>query len=153
MNLKNWHFNYGEHKISNLLDNINKPINIAKLSSKQIKEFSDEDLVAILTGEKNIGGMLPLPLQSILTNELLTRSIKASSTPHWTTKAGFWVTVIAAFAACIAAYPVIFQPQEQQPVVEVSKTDKSMIFSHNKGANSQQLLLHSPPTQVSKPEK
>lgn len=97
-------------KISELTKGIEYPqqIPMANLTLDQIKKLKDEEIISILTGEKDVGGMLPIALQSTLTNELITRAIKAASKPHWTSKVGFWVSVVAALAACIAAFPILF---------------------------------------------
>ncbi|KAF0216567.1 MAG: hypothetical protein FD174_3661 [Geobacteraceae bacterium] len=60
-------------------------LKVAELSVAQIKEMKDEEIISVLTGEKGIGGVLPLSLQQALTNELLTRTIHKASKPHWTT--------------------------------------------------------------------
>jgi hypothetical protein len=52
----------------------------------------------------------------IISTEINTRLLKALKEPHWSTTPLFWVYVVAAVAACIAAYPVLFPAQAPQSV-------------------------------------
>jgi len=42
--------------------------------------------------------------------------------PHWSVTPLFWVSVLAAVAACIAAYPVLFPSQAQKSASPVPPT-------------------------------
>ena len=43
----------------------------------------------------------------LIKDELLERHLKSIKKPHWTITPVFWVSVVAALAACIAAVPVV----------------------------------------------
>lgn len=71
-----------------------------------------------LVGESKHEGIVPLQLQQIITSELFRRNLERTSKPHWSVTPSFWLLIIGTFAACIAAYLVVFPPpQAQQPVV------------------------------------
>jgi len=119
----------------------------ASFSSEEIKAMTDEDIKAILTGEKEIDGVLPITLQIALSNELTTRAIKKASKPHWSLPYGFAVAVIAMVAACVAAYPIIFPPRSSQSSTEVQKSDlpaqsvqRPVSSSHKQSQNLQPKL-------------
>jgi hypothetical protein len=130
-------------------------LKVAELSAAQIKGMKNEEIISTLTGEKDVGGMLPLALQQALTNELLTRTIKSSSKPHWSVTYNFWATVIAAIASCAAVYLAIFPPRSSQPAPEVRKTVQQVPAVQSVASSSRMQLLHTQPklssTQRKKP--
>src|SRR5258708_15947811 len=80
--------------------------------------MSDAELHAILSGESKHQGMVSLPLQQLISAELLARGLEKIKVLHWSVTPSFWLLLISAVAACIAAYPVLFPPpQAQQSVV------------------------------------
>lgn len=128
-------------------------IKAANLSSSEIKAMTDDEIIAILTGEKNVNGILPLATQKVLTNELLTRSIKRASKPHWTIPVGFWIAVIAMIAACIAAYPVLFPAQASRAALEAPKPVQTIQPAQNKPSNLQQQSIDSQAIPKNKQQK
>jgi hypothetical protein len=77
-----------------------------------MKTKTNEELEAIIEKQPDA-----FTLQEAIT-ELNFRHLKALKVPHWTATWGFWVTLVAAVAACIAAYPIVeswfFTAQTQQ---------------------------------------
>ena len=63
--------------------------------------------------------------REIVSTEINARLLKVAATPHWSLTPLFWVSVVAAVAACIAAYPVVFPSQERKlaPVVPQTQND------------------------------
>jgi len=82
-------------------------LNPLKLTSKEIKALTDEDLFALLNGEK-YKGIIPLPIMQSISNELLIRQIEKSSKPHWTVTPTFIVSCIAAIASIISIVLTIY---------------------------------------------
>ena len=85
----------------------------ADISIAKIKESSDEELLALLNGESNIRGIIPIPTQSAITNELLRRTIQKSTKPHWSVAPSFILLVLGTIAAFVAAYASLFPAQSQ----------------------------------------
>lgn len=52
--------------------------------------------------------------RELRTNALILKKLSAIERPHWSLAPLFWVSVVAAVAACIAAYPVLFSSQAPQ---------------------------------------
>lgn len=77
-------------------------IKVAEISAADIKTMNDGDIIAILTGEKTMGGIIPLATQKVLTNELLTRTIKTASKPHWSVIPSFWLLVTTVVLTALA---------------------------------------------------
>lgn len=126
-------------------------IEVADISAADIKTMSNDDLAAILSGDKNMGGIVPLPVQQAITTELLVRSIHRGSKPHWSVIPLFLVSVVAAVAACIAAYPVLFPAQQSSVVIAPSK----QIVQHGSGtlSNSQPQSQRSVPALANTPKR
>ena len=61
------------------------------LTSKEIKSKTDDELVAILSGEHQPDKALSLPTQSLITTELISRAVNKSNKPHWTVIPAFWM--------------------------------------------------------------
>ena len=82
--------------------------------------------------------------REIITNELHRRLLKSLKEPHWTLTPAFWISLVAAVAACIAAIPVVkdwFSPPEplRAPVDQQAKseTPKSPLPSPSSPAEQQ----------------
>lgn len=119
-------------------------IKIVSLSVEEVKAMSDVDLLALLSGERKPEGMIPLPVQQVITSELLTRSISRGSRPHWSVTPSFWLLIIGTSAACIAAYPVIFSPPQPQQSFAVAVSPEKIIQpSASMPSSSQQQLSRS----------
>lgn len=93
----------------------------AKISTSQIKVMTDEEIKAILTGEKAVNGILSIALQNALTIELSERAIKKASKPHWSVVPSLIIGFTAMVAAGIAAYFAVY-PRSPQPASEVQKS-------------------------------
>lgn len=67
-----------------------------------------------------------------ITREIEILSLQIESEHHWSATPGFWVSFVAMIAACIAAYPIVFEYVNKQ-IVQEQQTD----IPHNKkGARS-----------------
>ncbi len=90
-------------------------IKFAEISSSDIKAMKDDEIVQILTGEKDMCGMLDLGTRQVLTNELMARTIKQASQPHWSVKPSFWLLVITVILTALTLLATIFSlPQVQK---------------------------------------
>ena len=102
-------------------------------SPAEILEMSIEQLEARLKK-----GFLDVREREMITNALVLKKLDRIRDPHWTLTPAFWVAVVAALAACIAAYPVLFPsqtPQSARPVPPVpAANDASQKQSHNSGS-------------------
>jgi hypothetical protein len=126
-------------------------INFAEITSDDIKAMQDEEIIQILTGEKDMGGAIDLGTRQVLTNELMTRSIKRASKPHWSVMPSFWLlvatVVLTALAIVVAGLPQVqklltpekpaYQPI--QPVISMpSNLQQQKTDSQPKSTNQQQ---------------
>jgi len=116
-------------------------LKVAELSVAQIKAMSNEEIKAILTGEKAVNGMLSVATQNALTIELSERAIEKASKPHWSTTYNFWTTVVAALASCAAVYLAIY-PRPSQSFPEVQKSVLPAQSVQHPVSSSRKLLLH-----------
>jgi len=111
------------------------------LTSKEIKSKTDNELVAILSGESYPDKALSLPTQSLIATELISRSVNKSNKPHWTTflmlAAGIFATVFSGIGAWTQIQKWLSQPTQSEPL------------NHHEG-NSQQ--LHVPPETAPQPQ-
>jgi hypothetical protein len=83
--------------------------NTSNTSIKDIEQMSNEEL-RLLAQETSD------PSIALATfREMNIRDLKQLSKPHWSVTPLFWISVVAAVAACIAAYPVLFPSQSSQP--------------------------------------
>ena len=126
------------------------PLKHADLSISQIKEMSDDRLLALLNGESEIDGFLSLSTQNAITSELSARAIHKAARPHWSVIPLFVVSVVAMAASCIAAYPVLFPPA-QSPAAVVAPPTQPVPLAKSTSANSLQPLPSSLPVQPRKP--
>lgn len=87
------------------------------LTADEIKSKTDDELVKILSGESHSDKALSLSTQSLITTELISRSVNKASKPHWTITPSFIVIVVAMVFSGIAAWPVIQEwlSQKSQP--------------------------------------
>lgn len=60
-----------------------------------------------------------------ITAEIHALALQLKPEPHWSTTPGFWVAVVAMVAACVAAYPVLFQSKPNAVSVPQSQNDSS----------------------------
>ncbi len=107
-------------------------IEVAEITAADIKAMKDDEIIQILTGEKDMGAMIDLGTRQVLTNELMTRTIKQASKPHWSVMPSFWLlvaTVVLTALALVVAFVGLPQVQKllnpekpfyqsTQPVVE-----------------------------------
>jgi len=106
---------------------------------QRVRSASAEELDKMLmSAEFNDTGRL------IILQELTKRAV---DTQHWSVTPMFWVSVIAAVAACIAAYFSIY-PQTQFEISSVLYPQ-----AHTESSTSPQRLQSSPPGQQSEVRK
>lgn len=84
-------------------------IDFLALTSKDIKSKTDDELVAILSGESYPDKCLSSSTISLINSELISRAINKASKPHWSLKYAFWIAVITALLTGISAWPGIQQ--------------------------------------------
>jgi hypothetical protein len=85
------------------------------LTVDQVKSMSDADLLKILSGESELDGTMSMPVQQLITSELLSRGIAKGSKPQWSVVPSFWLLVLTAILAFVAAVAaVISLPQAQR---------------------------------------
>lgn len=77
------------------------------LTVAQIKAMPDSELLSILSGESEHQGIITLPLQQLITSELLARTLANTSKPHWSVVPSFWLLVAATILALIAAVAAV----------------------------------------------
>lgn len=83
-------------------------IEFITFTSKEIKRMNDNELLAILSGESNPDKHLSHSTRTLVTTELITRSInKASRKTHWTTIPTFLIAVILLLFSGIDIWPKI----------------------------------------------
>jgi hypothetical protein len=137
--------NLGDIKISKskLLGDIEMPKapNAAKISSSEIKTMKDEEIKAILTGEKAVNGILSVALQNALTIELSERAIKKASKPHWSIIPSLLIGFVAMVAAGIAAYFAVY-PRSPQASPEVQKSVLPVQSVQHPVSSSRKQLVH-----------
>lgn len=84
------------------------------LTADQIKALPDAELLRVLSGEYGGGAIVPAPLQQLVAAELHTRALAAASKPHWSVVPAFWLLVVTAILALVAAgAAVLALPQVQ----------------------------------------
>lgn len=83
------------------------------LTVSQIKAMSDAELLSILSGEsEHHQGIVSMPLQQLITSELLSRTLAKTSKPHWSVVPSFWLLIATTVLAIIAtAATVLALPQ------------------------------------------
>lgn len=86
------------------------------LTSKDINSKTDDELVAILSGESYPDKCLSSSTISLINTQLISRAVNKASNPHWSLTPTFWFIVITTVLTGIAAWPVIQQwlPQKIQ---------------------------------------
>lgn len=125
-----------------------------RLRIEDMKDMSDAELLAVLNGEGGPRGMMTGQTAQLIASELQARAIDRASKPHWSTVPSFWLLVISAIAACIAAYPVLFQPaQVPQPVAVTVPPAQTIPPASSKPTSSKQASSRSPPTQPAQQRK
>lgn len=100
------------------------------LTSREIKSKTDDDLVAILSGESYPDKCLYSSTISLINTELISRTVNKSSKPSWITFLMLATGVFATVFSGIGAWPVIQQL--------LSRTAQSEPLNYHEG-NSQQL--------------
>ena len=91
-----------------------------RISIAKVKAMSDAELLAALNGEDGRKGMMTMQFLQLITSELQARSIERASKPHWCMVPSFWLLVISAIAACVAAYPIVFQQPQVLPPAAIT---------------------------------
>jgi hypothetical protein len=84
------------------------------MNAKELRKLTKEQLLA-----RYRSGLSEIEAETVLA-EIRARITQEVERPHWSTVPGFWISVVAAVAACIAAYPVLFpnrQGTSTQPQV------------------------------------
>ena len=83
------------------------------MNAKELRKLSMDELLVL-----HRSGLDVIEAETVQA-EIRARIAKDVDRPHWSTVPAFWVSVIAAVAACIAAYPVLFSnkvnPAESAP--------------------------------------
>ena len=77
-------------------------IKYVDLTVVQVKAMTDSELLSILSGESELEGIISLPLQQLITSELLARTLANTSKPHWSVVPSFCLLVIATVLALVA---------------------------------------------------
>jgi hypothetical protein len=111
------------------------------LSVSEVEAMSDTELLSVLSGESKHEGIVPFPLQQVITSELLRRNMERTSKPHWSVTPSFWLLIIGTSAACIAAYPVVF-PKTEQSAAVVEPPAQTIQPVSSKPSSSQQPVPH-----------
>jgi hypothetical protein len=75
--------------------------------------------------------------REMITNALMLKKLDRIRDPHWTLTPAFWVAVVAAVAACIAAYPVLFPSQTPQSARPVPPVPAASGASQKQSRNSE----------------
>ena len=99
-----------------------------------IEKMTDQELRQLLKEDMDMG------LGLAIIREMSARDMKRLSRPHWSVTPLFWVSVVAAVSACIAAYPVLFPSQAHQ-------SDSVNKKAHNEPSKSQKQSQQLPPSQ------
>lgn len=107
------------------------------LTSKDIKSKTDDELVAILSGESYPDKCLSSSTISLINTQLISRAVNKASKPHWSLTSTFLFVVITTVLTGIAAWPVIQQWLPQ-------KIESEPLNNHND--NSKQLNLPPEPS-------
>jgi UPF0716 family protein affecting phage T7 exclusion len=117
-------------------------IEVVDLTVAQLKAMSDGELLKLLSGESDLKGMIPLPLQQLITSELLARGLAKASKPHWSVVPSFWMliaTVLLALAGVVVA--ILALPQTQQiiqPTTPIQAVAPAKAVSSAKASQPQQ---------------
>lgn len=111
------------------------------ITSSEIKSKTDDELVAILSGESYPDKRLSSSTISLINTELISRAVNKASKPHWSLTSTFWFVVITAALTGITSWPVIQQL--------LSRTTQSEPLNHYEW-NSQQ--FHVPPEIAPQPQ-
>ncbi len=82
-------------------------IEVVELTVAEIKAMSDAELLSVLSGESEHEGIVPQPLQQLITAELLARTLAKNAKPHWSVVPSFWLLVAATLLAFVAAVAAI----------------------------------------------
>lgn len=139
--------NPGSWKVNlkNLLPEVEYPkMKTIDITTKQIKEMTDEEIKTLLTGEHGKEGIIPIPTQIALSNELTARAIHKASKPNWYIKVGFYVALITLFVAGLAAYFTVF-PRSSQSSAAVQLSPELKQTVQNAVSSSHKQLSHSQP--------
>ena len=85
------------------------------ISVSKLKQMSDAELLAALSGENGRKGMMTMQFIQIITSELQARSIEKAGKPHWSTVPSFWLLVTSVVLSISAIVVAVFSlPQAQQ---------------------------------------
>jgi hypothetical protein len=112
-----------------------------------VEKMSDEELRLLMKEDMDMG------LGMVLIREMNARELKILSKPHWSVTPLFWVSLIAAVAACIAAYPVLFPPQVAQSAATVAPSALIVPPALGTVSSSPPQKLPASPQQSNKPQK
>lgn len=89
-------------------------VRFVDLTADQVKALPDSELLRVLSGEYGDGAVVPASLQQLITAELHSRALAAASKPHWSVVPAFWLLVVTAVLALVAAGAAILAlPQVQ----------------------------------------
>ena len=79
------------------------------ISVSKLKQMSDAELLAALSGENGRKGMMTMQFIQIITSELQARSIEKAGKPHWSTVPSFWllVTSVVLSISAIVVAPLV----------------------------------------------
>ncbi len=90
-------------------------LSFVDLSVEQVRAMSDAELLSVLSGEYGDGAILPAGLQQLVATELHSRGLLAAFKPHWSVVPSFWLLVLTAALALIAAVAAVLAlPQIQR---------------------------------------
>jgi hypothetical protein len=82
------------------------------MNAKELRKLSMDELLVL-----HRSGLDTIEAETVQA-EIRARISKEVDRPHWSTVPAFWISVVAAVAACIAAYPVLFSNKEDLTVQE-----------------------------------
>jgi hypothetical protein len=100
----------------------NLKLEIVDLTVAQVKAMSDEELLKLLSGESDLDGIIPQPLQQLITSELLARGLAKASKPHWSVVPSFWMLIATVLLTLVGAVAAILALPQAQKMIQPSRT-------------------------------
>ena len=123
-------------------------LNVVRLTAQELRTLTDEELLRVLNCERE--GLVPAALQQAINAELLRRHFERARVPHWTQTPGFWVSVMAAILAAVAAVAsVLALPQVQRRLDEGAQPVPAASSPAQRAAGDQPRQRSAPPNSAS----
>lgn len=120
----------------------------------EISGKTEKELISILSGESHPDKCLSLPTQTLITTELLSRSISKASKPHWSVTPTFWIVALG-FVVSAGSFAIAAQPFVQRWITlnQSRQSLQTIPSDRERQENSRQEYQHSPKAQPYKPKK